>query len=98
MATHARRPSIFDEKEIKEAFKNQGMAQSIAEVFTGDMKLIVPLIIREFGADNIDKLLERARPELGLNDNAFWPHLTSHLVEWAENELEAYKARKRGSP
>ena len=94
MALHARRPNIFDEKAIREAFKNQGMAPSIAEVFTGDMKLIVPLIIRELGVDKINQLLERARPELGLNHNAFWPHLTPHLMEWAEDELEAYKARK----
>ena len=44
--------------------------------------------------DRINELLERARPELGRNENAFWLHVTPACVEWAEAELDAYKLRK----
>ena len=90
----AKRPDIYNQAAIIEKLVARGLAQSLAEPLTGDMKLIIPLLIREVGVDRINDILQRCTSELHLREQAFWPSLTPYLVQWADDELEAYKARK----
>ena len=90
----AKRPDIFDKDAIIQHFVDQGLARSMAEPLVGDMKLIVPMLIRELGVERINDILQKTTAELHLGAQAFWPSLTPYIVHWAEAELEAYKARK----
>jgi hypothetical protein len=94
MAHHTRRPKLFDEDEVRYALRRQGQSQVNADAITSDMKLIVPLVLRELGTKKINQIIMAATTELGLAQSAFWPSLTPAIVEWATKELEEYKARK----
>ena len=92
----ARRPDVFNKDSIVQHFVDQGLARSMAEPLAGDLKLIIPILVRELGAERIDEILQRRAPELHLSETSFWPNLTPYIVRWAEDELNAYKARKEG--
>ncbi len=94
----ARRPDVFNEDAIVQHFIGQGLAESMAKPLARDLKLIVPILLRELGADNIDEILQRTAPKLHLSETAFWPSLTPYLVRWEEDELASYKARKEVGP
>lgn len=90
----ARRPDIFNRDAIIESFVQQGLARSMAEPLAGDLKLMIPMLIRELGAERIDEIVQRVAPEFHLSPTTFWPNLTPRVVQWAEDELAQYKARK----
>jgi hypothetical protein len=91
----ARRPDVFNEDAIVQNFVGQGLALSMAKPLAGDLKLIIPILIRELGGDRIDEIMKRTAPEFHLK-NSFWPSLTPYIIRWAEDELADYKARKEG--
>ena len=92
----ARRPDVFNRDAIVQHSVDQGLARSMAEPLAGDLKLIIPILIRELGAERIDEILRHRAPELGLSETSFWPNLTPYIVRWAEEELDANKGRKEG--
>ena len=94
---NAKRPDVFNKDAIVQHFADQGLARSMAEPLAGDLKLIIPILIRELGAERIDEILQRRAPELHLSETSFWSSLTPYIVRWAEDELNAYKARKEGT-
>lgn len=93
----ARRPDVFDRDVIVERFIEQGLARSVAEPLASDLRLIIPILISELGTERINEILQRRVPELHLSETTFWPNLTPHVVRWADDELDAYRARKEGT-
>lgn len=92
----ARRPDLFDKGRVREGIIKAGCPEAYADAYLIDMKLFVPLLFRELGADEVLRLVNATRTELGLKDeDTYWKDGAKYFVQWATDALEAYKASKK---
>ena len=91
----ARRPDVFNQKAFKEYLRRQGSPESMISPIVSDYRLFVPLALRALGPDGLLALAESHRAELKLGpQQEFWREVAKHAAGWAEEQIEAYKARK----
>jgi hypothetical protein len=96
VAKSARRPDLFDRAALEQSLRDQGCAESFISPTVSDFKLFVPLVFRELGEDKIFEIVENARAELGLGEQAAaWQHAIKYIVGWAEEAIEKYKAQRK---
>ncbi len=89
------RPQIFDRKAFERSLRDQGCPESLIAPNASDFKLFVPVVLRYLGEDELVRIMNRARPELGLGEqDTFWHQAAKYFVGWAEEEIEAYKMRR----
>ena len=87
----ARRPDIFDRDRFEEGLRAAGCP----DAYAGDFKLFVPLLLRELGEDEVLKIVNAPRLELGLKEqDTYWKDGARYFVAWARNAIEEYKASK----
>ncbi len=92
----ARRPDLFDKSRVRDGLVQAGCPEAYADAYLGDLKLFVPLLIRELGAAEMLRMVNATRTELGLKDeDTYWKDGAKYFVQWATNALEAYKASKK---
>jgi len=90
-----RRPDPFDQQAIEDALRTIGCPASSMSSTLSNYRLFVPLIFAELGEDEIFRLVERARHDLGLREQeTAWRSSIRALVAWAQREIELYKERR----
>ncbi len=90
------RPNIFDQKAFEACLRQQGCPESMVSPIVSDVRLFVPLAIRQLGVKGLFEVAESAREELGLGpQQEFWKETARHAVGWAEEQLEMYKMQKK---
>lgn len=93
----ARRPDIFNQRAFEDWLRQQGCVESMIAPISSDMRLFVPIALREMGEERLFQAAELSRHELGLGPQAeFWRQVAHYACAWAEDQLEAYKAAKTG--
>ena len=93
----ARRPDVFNQKALEEWLREHGCVESMIAPIISDMRLFVPIALRELGEEGLFQAVERSRHELGLGPQvAFWQQVAHYACTWAEDRLEAYMAEKAG--
>jgi hypothetical protein len=92
----ARRPDLFDKARVRDGIIKAGCPEAYADAYLGDLKLFVPLLLRELGEDEVLNLVNATRAELGLKaEDTYWKDAAKYFVKWATESLEAYKASKK---
>jgi len=91
----ARRPDIFNQRAFEDWLRQQGCVESMIAPISSDMRLFVPIALRELGEEGLLQAMERSRHELGLGPQvAFWQQVAHYACAWAQDRLEAYMAEK----
>ena len=91
----ARRPDLFDKARVREGIVRAGCPEAYADAYLGDLKLFVPLLFRELGAERVLEIVNGARRELGLKDeDTYWKDGAKYFTKWAADAIDAYKASK----
>lgn len=94
-ARRGRRPDVFDRAQLEDGLRRHGCAEPYIDAYVGDFKLMMPLLLRELGANGVLAVVNRSRPELGLKDqDSYWDEGAKYFVGWATDVIEAYKASK----
>jgi len=63
------RPHLFSQERFQQSLRQQECPKSFISPITSDIRLLVPLAIRELGAQGIIELLERTREDLSLGEH-----------------------------
>ena len=91
----ARRPSVFSQEEFQASLRRQGCPESFVSPITSDLRLFVPLLIRETGEDKLFAIVDHARDELKLGEQeAAWQVAAKYIVGWAEEQIDEYKSQR----
>jgi len=91
----ARRPNVFDQEEFQTSLRRQGCPESFVSPITSDFRLFVPLVFSKLGEEGLFNMVEGARDELKLGpQRPAWQVAAKHIVRWAEESIDQYKAQK----
>lgn len=92
---YGRRPAIFDKQVMQQGLIEAGCPEAFADAYLGDLKLFVPLVLRELGPQQMLEIVTRARPELGLKDeDSYWKDGAKYFSRWATNAIEGTSRRR----
>ncbi len=90
-----RRPDPFDQQALEDALRSIGCPESCMSSTLSNYRLFVPLLFAQLGEEEIFRVLERARQDLGLREQeSAWRSSIRCLAHWAEREIELYKQRR----
>jgi hypothetical protein len=88
----AQRPRVFELDDIRAALREQGVPDGSIEPTISFMRLVIPLVIRQVGADGIVRIFGDAAAELRLIEQPGWDkNMAPYIVNWASAWLERYK-------
>ena len=91
----ARRPDLFDKARVRDGIIRAGCPEAYADAYLGDLKLFVPLVLRELGPERVLQIVNGTRRELGLKDeDTYWQDGAKYFTQWATDAIEAYKGSK----
>ena len=91
----AKRPQVFDQLAFEDSLRKQGCSESFIKPITSDFRLFVPVILRHLGEEKLFEIVNNARPELKLGEQApAWREAAKYIVGWAEEQVDEYKAQK----
>ncbi|MBN1202625.1 MAG: hypothetical protein JXJ20_12305 [Anaerolineae bacterium] len=94
-----RRPDPFNKHTLEKNLLEQGCPESCLSSTISNYRLFVPLLFAELGEERVFQLLNNARADLGLGEQeSAWRSSVKHIVTWAEDAIEQYKARRDRSP
>jgi hypothetical protein len=93
------RPRVFELDHIRAVLREQGVPQGSIEPTISFMRLVIPLVIRQVGADGIVRAFGDAAAELRLIEQPGWDNnMAPYIVTWASACLEKYKAGRADAP
>jgi hypothetical protein len=85
---------VFDQSNFEESLRALGCVESFVSPIISDYRLLMPLVLRELGADRVVHIANGSREELGLNEQTDLCRTSArYIVSRATAQLEAYKAR-----
>ena len=91
----AKRPRVFDQEAFEESLRRQGCAVSFVKPISSDFKLFVPIVIRHLGPERLPEVVNAARDEFGLAEQAAaWQEASKYIVGWAHEQLAQDKTRR----
>jgi hypothetical protein len=90
-----RRPDPFDQQALEDALRSIGCPESSMSSTLSNYRLFVPLLFAELGEDEIFRLVDDARHDLGLREQeTAWRSSIRALVAWAQREIALYRERR----
>ena len=91
-----KRPRVFEQEEVEAQLRAQGVPESSIPPIISFMRLVIPLLIRQAGADGIVGLLTSASSEWGVPEQspARPTAMATEVVKWAAACLEEYRAER----
>jgi len=91
----AKRPKVFDQQHVEAELREQGVPEESISPTISFIRIVIPLLIRDVGAEGIVELLERTRSERGLSELSVWAKKMAPYIEtWARTSLDAYFSQR----
>lgn len=84
----ARRPDFFDREKLEAALREQGCSESWVDTVVSNFRLILPVLLKELGADGITDTMMREQSTYGRHSpDDVWRNIAKPLVSWATDVL-----------
>ena len=82
-------------KVVEQTLIELGQAPSMANAIISDYKLIVPIVLKTIGAEQIAAYMYDTQAEYNLASQKDWYEISSKaIVQWAEYVLREYKQQR----